>query len=63
MGNLYLKWQRNRFKPHMFRYYDIQHQQFLWIDGSSLNQTETVQPEVTIMDFGNDGRYSQRVPR
>jgi hypothetical protein len=32
----------------------------LWINGSSLNQTETVEPEVTVMDFGIDGCYSQR---
>ena len=50
----------NRFKPHMFHYYDVQHRRFLWINGSSLNQTETVQPEVTVMDFGIDGCYSQR---
>jgi hypothetical protein len=25
-----------------------------------MNQTETVQPEVTVMDFGIDGCYSQR---
>ena len=50
----------NRFNPHMFHYYDVQHRRFLWINGSSLNQTETVQPEVTVMDFGIDGCYSQR---
>ena len=60
MSNLYLKWQRNIFKPHMFHFYDIQHQQFLWINGSYLNQTETVEPEVIVMDFGIDGCYSQR---
>ena len=44
----------------MFHYYDVQHRQFLWINGSSLNQTETVEPEVTVMDSGIDGCYSQR---
>ena len=44
----------------MFHYYDVQHRQFLWINSSSLNQTETVLPEVTVMDFGIDGCYSQR---
>ena len=58
MSNLYLKWQRNRFKPHMFHYYDVQHRRFL--NGSSLNQREIVQPEVTVMDFGIGGCYSQR---
>ena len=60
MSNLYLKWQRNCFKPYTFHYYDVQHRRFLWSNGSSLNQTETVQPEVTVMDFGIDGCYSQR---
>jgi len=60
MSNLYLKWQRNRFKPHMFHYYDVQHRPFLWINGSSLNQREAVEPEVRVMDFGIDGCYSQR---
>jgi hypothetical protein len=41
MTKLYLKWQRNRFKPHMFHYYEVQHRRFLWINGSSMNQTET----------------------
>jgi hypothetical protein len=63
MSNLYFKWQRNRFKTHMFHYYDVQHLRFLWINGSSLNQTETVQPEATVMDFGISGCYSQRTPR
>ena len=58
-SNLYLKWQRNRFKPHMFHHYDIQHRRVLWINGSSLNQRETVQPEVTVMDFAIGGCYSQ----
>jgi hypothetical protein len=60
MSNLYLKWQRNRFKPYMFHYYDVQHRRFLWINGLSLNQTETVHSEVTVMDFGIDSCYSQR---
>jgi hypothetical protein len=60
MSNLYLKWQRNRFKPHVFRYYDVQHRRFLWINDSSLNQREIVQPEVTVMYFGIGGCYSQR---
>ena len=60
VSNVYLKWQRNRFNPHIFHYYDVQRRRFLCINGSSLNQTETVQPEVTVMDFGIDGLYSQR---
>jgi len=39
----------------MFHYYSVQHRQFLWINGSTLNQMETVEPEVTFMDFGFDG--------
>ena len=60
MSNLYLKWQRNRFKTHMFHYYDVQHRKVLWINGLSMNQTETVEPEVTVLDFGIYGCYSQR---
>ena len=60
MSNLYLKWQRNRFKPHMFHYYNVHQRQFLWINGSNLNQMETVEPEVTVMDFGFVG-YVQRI--
>ena len=59
MSNLYLKWKRNRFKPHMFHYYDVHLRRFLWINGSSMNQREIVQPVVTVMDFGIDGCYSQ----
>ena len=50
----------NRIKPHMFHYYDVQHRQFPWINGSSLNQTDTVEPEVTVICFGIDGCYCQR---
>ena len=60
LSNLYLKWQRKRFKPHMFHYYDVNLRRYLWINGSSLNQREIVQPAVTVMDFGIDGCYSQR---
>jgi len=42
MSNLYLKWQRNRFKPHMFHYYVVHIRRFQWINGSSLNQREIV---------------------
>jgi len=60
ISNLYLKWQRNRFNPHIFHYYNVQQRQFLWINGSTLNQMETVEPEVMVMDFGIDCCYSQR---
>ena len=42
-----------------FKYYDVQRRRFLWINGSSLNQTEIVQPDVPVMDFGIDRCYSQ----
>jgi len=44
----------------MFHYYDVHLRRFLWINGSSLNQREIVQPVVMGMDFGIDGCYSQR---
>ena len=59
MSNVYLKWQRNRFKPHMFYYYIVLHRHFLWINVSTLNQMETVEPEMTVKDFGIDGCYAQ----
>ena len=54
MRNYYIEWQRRRCTPHLSQYYDIHLRKYLWINGSSLNQTEVVQPEVTVMDFGID---------
>ena len=54
MRNYYIEWQRRRCTPHLSQYYDIHLRTYLWINGSSLNQREVVQPEVTVMDFGID---------
>ena len=59
MRNYYIEWQRSRCTPHLSQYYDIQLRRFLWINGS-LNQREVVQPEVTVMDFGFEGCFSER---
>jgi hypothetical protein len=36
----------------MASYYNMLHQIFVWINGRALRQLETLQPEVTVMDFG-----------
>jgi hypothetical protein len=60
MRNYYIDWQGRGCTPHLSQYYDIQLRRFLWINGSSLNQREVVQPEVTVMDFGFEGCFPQR---
>jgi hypothetical protein len=38
----------------MFEYYSVLHRQFLWINCLALNRLQTVEPEVTVMDYGID---------
>ena len=45
----YRVWPTHRCKSHMAEYWDMRH-----INGSILNQSEPVMPEVTNIDFGID---------
>ena len=58
MRNFYFEWQRKRFTPHLYQYYDVRLRQFLWINGSSLPQREVVQPVATLIDYGYDECFS-----
>ena len=55
-----IEWQRRICTPHLSQYYDVQLRRYLWINGSSLNQREVVQPEVTVMDFGFERCFPER---
>jgi hypothetical protein len=48
----YYIWQRSRYKPHLFQYYNMHVKKFVCINGSCLNQLEPVLPEVSVMEFG-----------
>ena len=60
MRSYYIEWQRRRCTLHFSQYYDIQLGRFLWINGSSLNQREVVQPEAAVIDFGFEECFPQR---
>jgi len=47
-------WKRTRYKPHMAEYYNMHLGNFIYINGSFLNQPEPVLPEVRVIEFGID---------
>ena len=47
-------WHTHRFKPHMAEYWNMRLGKFIYINGSLLNQSEPMLPEVTTIDFGID---------
>jgi hypothetical protein len=52
INHFYELWQSSYYKTQMASYHNMLHQTFIWINGRVLHQLETVQPEVTVMDFG-----------
>jgi len=51
MQEFYYLWNKYPTQKHKAQYYSINLKRWIWINGTYLNQTETVQPEITVMDF------------
>jgi hypothetical protein len=59
IDHFYWLWQSSHYKRHMASYYNMLHQTFFWINGRALHQLETVQPEVTVLEFGIDNTHCE----
>jgi len=52
MQEFYYLWNKYPTRKHKAQYYSITLKRWIWINEAYLNQSETVQPEITVMDFG-----------
>jgi hypothetical protein len=50
----YVMWQALRFRPHMGEYFNTTFKKMVWINGSTLPQTEFVEPEVMQTPIGTE---------
>jgi len=58
----YYVWRTHRCKPHVAVYWNMRLGKFIHINGSLLNQSEPVLPEVLEIDFGIDNtRFLRRI--
>jgi hypothetical protein len=52
IDHFYWLWQSFRWVSHLARYYNMLHQTYMWINGTALNQLQTLRFQITVMEFG-----------